>query len=65
MSEQKLKNYRGIAPAHLICVLEGNGEDIPFQEVKYVVEYETIAGLTRLRTLGKVVELTEQERYWF
>lgn len=59
-------NYKGIKPANIVTVLEGNGtKDEPFKNVKYILEYiDTIAGI-RLVTTGKLVELTEDEKKFF
>lgn len=66
MEKKKIQNYRGIRPAEIVVVLEGNGTtEYPYEEVKYVVEFEHVAGIRRMRTLGKVVNLTEEERNWF
>lgn len=56
-------NYRGIRPANLVTVLEGNGTpERPYQNVTYVLAYQDVEGLERLVTLGKLVPLTEEER---
>lgn len=63
--EDKRQNYRGVKPVEIVSVLEGNGKDIPFKVVEYVIGYEETAGVTRMKTLGKIVPLTEEERKWF
>ena len=60
-----IQNYRGIKPAEIITVLEGDGEKIPFDTTQYVIGYENVAGITRMITLGKLVPLTEEEKDWF
>jgi hypothetical protein len=51
-------NYRGIKPASIVTVLEGNGtEDSPFTEVLYVIIMQDVRGLIRPVTIGKVTEL--------
>lgn len=57
----EIKKYRGVRPASLIRVLEGNGVDIPYEEVDYVIVFQGVAGLERQTTLGKVVPLTPDE----
>lgn len=63
--EKVIQKYRGTKPAQIVIVLEGDGEKTPFQEEKYVLEYQTVAGITRLVTVGKVVPLTTLEQKWF
>lgn len=53
-------NYRGIKPAHIVTVLEGKGtEESPYMNQRYVLEWANDGGL---KTAGKLVELTEEER---
>lgn len=55
-------NYRGIQEANIVNVLEGKGtQENPYKHVRYVVSFEG----DRMITLGKVVELTEEERSFF
>ena len=48
--------YKGVRPAEIITVLEGDGtpED-PFTEVQYVIGYVEVNGLFRTKTLGKII----------
>ena len=56
-------NYRGIKPASVVVVLEGEGTQAsPYKEEQYVVEFQNIAGLPRQITVGKIVPLTTEER---
>ena len=53
-------NYRGIRPASLITVLEGDGtEEAPFTKVSYVIVMEQKCGTVRPVTIGMVAPLTE------
>ena len=62
----KIQNYRGIKPAEIIVILEGDGTpENPSYEAQYVVVFETVGGLSRMKTIGKVIPLTEEERNWF
>ena len=63
--EKKTQNYRGVYPAEVVCVLEGNGDDIPFEQVQYVLRFKQVGGISRAETVGKVVPLTEEEQKWF
>lgn len=55
MEDKKLTRYRGVRPATLVRVCEGDGtEERPYEEVDYVIVHENVAGLTRQKTLGKV-----------
>lgn len=66
MEKKQIQNYRGIKPAELVYVLEGDGsEGNPFKNEAYVVVWTNIDSVTRMKTLGKVAELTEEERSWF
>lgn len=63
--KENIQNYRGVFPAEVVIVLEGNGKDIPFQEVQYVMRYKIVCGVGRLETIGKVQSLSEKEKAWF
>ena len=59
-------NYRGIKPAEIITVLEGEGtRESPYTVVQYVVSYQQVSGFDRMYTVGKIVELTEKEKESF
>ena len=63
---QKPQNYRGIKPVELVLVLEGDGtKENPYREVNYVVEHVQIMNSYRMRTIGKVIPLTAEEKSWF
>lgn len=51
--------YRGIRTALAIGVCEGDGADIPYQIVEYIVEQKNNDTWI---TVGKVVPLSEEER---
>lgn len=54
----KTIRYRGVRPAEIITVLEGDGTpEEPFTEVEYVIGYVEINGLFRTKTLGKIVPI--------
>ncbi len=54
----KKANYRGIRPASVITVLEGEGtNNSPYEEVHYVVVIEEVCGIPRPITLGKVPKI--------
>lgn len=54
----KTQNYRGVKPATLVKVLEGDGTiKDPYTEVNYVIVYEYVENEIRQITLGKVVEI--------
>lgn len=57
--------YRGVKPATIVTVLEGNGKDVPLELVQYVIVFENVGGMERQITLGKVVPLTEEEKSYF
>ena len=58
------KNYRGIRPASIVIVLEGEGTiDSPYNEVEYVIVMEEIHGIIRPVTIGTVTPLTEPIKY--
>ena len=58
--------YKGIRPASIVTVSEGNGtEENPYQYVQYVVTMESVCGLSRPITLGKLQELTAEEKSEF
>lgn len=61
----KPQNYRGVRPATLVSVIEGDGKDVPFHTVDYVVVFDVGDGIQRQITLGKVVPLTEEEVSFF
>lgn len=62
----KLNNYRGIAPAYVVVVLEGDGStERPYENVRYVLGHARVGGLDRLVTLGKITKLTENEKAAF
>lgn len=52
-------NYRGVKKATLISVLEGDGKNVPFEIIDYVL-VETIGGDPV--TYGKVVKLSPEEQ---
>lgn len=55
----KVVNYRGVSKAFVVNVLEGNGnEEAPYSVSMYVI-MEGVDGV--MRTVGKIVELTEVE----
>lgn len=57
------QNYRGVKPAHIVVVLEGNGtKEHPWKEEQYVIAYENYGGISRLTTIGKIIPLTEEEK---
>lgn len=59
-------NYRGTKPANIIYVAEGDGTiDTPHTTTAYVVEYRQERGILRLFTVGKIVELTDEEKKYF
>lgn len=61
-----IQNYRGVRPAEIITVIEGNGtKEAPFQTVRYVITFTSVGGVNRMETIGKIVDLTEEERNWF
>lgn len=63
MEKKQTSNYRGIRPAMLVNVLEGNGTvDAPYHKVEYVIVYQEINGIVRQITLGKVAYLTDEEK---
>lgn len=63
---RKIQNYRGVRPAMLICVLEGDGTaENPYKEVQYAATISWEDGIDRPVTLGKLVPLTDEEKSWF
>lgn len=65
MEKRLIHNYRGVRPATLVSIKEGDGTpENPAHIVDYVTVFEEVAGLMRERTLGKVVPLTEEEKSW-
>ncbi len=63
--KESITRYRGLRSAFLIRVLEGDGINVPFENVLYVAVYEKINGEVFPKTLGKVVPLTEEESRFF
>ena len=58
MEKKLIQNYRGMREATLIAIKEGDGtEEHPAQIVEYVI----CDGMT----VGKVQNLSEEERSWF
>ena len=54
----KTIRYRGVRPAEIITVLEGDGTpEEPFTEVEYVIAYVEMHGFVRSKTLGKIVPI--------
>lgn len=52
----KKDNYKGVKPAEVVTVLEGDGSiEFPYTEVQYVLGYQDFNGFTRMVTLGKIV----------
>ena len=65
MEKRLIHNYRGVRPATLVSIKEGDGtHENPAHIVDYVTVFEEVAGLIRQLTLGKVVPLSEEERSW-
>lgn len=63
---KEVNNYRGTQPAILVNVLEGEGTpESPNQIVQYVLSIQDVAGIGRPVTIGKVVELTKEEKEAF
>ncbi len=63
MKEKCYPKYRGIRPAEIVEVLEGDGtKENPYYIVSYVLEYQSINGFKRLTTAGKLAKLTDEER---
>ena len=58
MNKQIIK-YRGVRPAHLISVCEGDGKDIPFEIVDYVLVPRNDGVLI---TYGKIIKLSPEEQ---
>lgn len=59
-------NYRGVRPATIIRILEGNGtEKNPYKNDDYVIQFEMINGIQRQITIGKITPLTEEEKKLF
>lgn len=56
MKKEPIK-YRGVRTGLIVGVLEGNGTDIPYELIEYVI----VGG----QTLGKIVPLTPEERALF
>lgn len=65
MEKKNIQKYRGVRPAELVSVIEGDGAEYPYQEVTYVLSCTEINGLVRSITIGKIVPLTEEEKSWF
>ena len=66
MDDKLPQSYRGVRPAHIIEVCEGNGtQESPYEIVEYVVAYESFGGISRLTTLGKIQQLSDNERSFF
>lgn len=65
MEKEQIIKYRGVKPANIVSVLEGDGKDFPFEIVTYVLGYELVDGIMRQITLGKILPLTEKERSYF
>lgn len=61
----KAINYRGIKPAAIVTVIEGDGVAVPFAKVQYVLSFEDRFGISTPVTLGKIVPLSEEERAMF
>ncbi len=60
--KKTIQNYRGVRPAQLVSVLEGEGvPESPYQIVEYVLLAKTDGTYI---THGKIVPLTEEERNW-
>lgn len=61
-----IQNYRGVRPATVVVVKEGNGtEESPYKEVEYVIGFAEVCGIQRQITLGKITKLTQEEESWF
>ena len=59
-------NYKGVRPAEIVAVLEGDGtQENPYRQTDYVLEHVVVDGFTRMITAGKIVPLTEEERRFF
>ena len=53
-----MTNYKGVRPATLVKVLEGDGSvEHPFEQVDYVIVNELEGGRTRPVTIGKVISV--------
>lgn len=66
MKKEKIMKYRGVIPATIVHILEGDGTpDFPYEEVKYVIVFENVGGVQRQATIGKIVALTDEEKYNF
>lgn len=63
MRKENITRYRGVYPATIVSVLEGDGDRYPYDEVDYVVVHNPVMGNSK--TLGKVVPLTEEEKKGF
>lgn len=63
---EKLNNYRGVYPANIVTILEGDGTPgHSYENVRYVLGYKNTEAGIRLTTLGKMIDLTEEDKSVF
>lgn len=62
MGDKKYINYKGVKPATIVTVAEGDGSiGNPYRTTDYVLMFENVQGIQRQITYGKIVPLTEEE----
>lgn len=65
MKKKLIQHYRGVQPATIVNVMEGDGtEENPARVAQYVIMFENVAGVQRQKTLGTIMPLTNEEESW-